>query len=109
VQRFAGVSRGLAMKQDDGIIYIKVKDDLIRFATVLVGRDHAEDVVSVVMVRLLRKRSLASLGEPRAYLFRSVLNESRGLLRSVGARYRSEPGMTWAMNGVFVQLTRPVS
>ena len=108
MQRFAGVSRGLVMKHDE-TIYIKVKDGLIRFATVLVGRDHAEDVVSVVMVRLLRKRSLASLDEPRAYLFRSVLNESRGLLRSVGARYRSEPGMTWAMNGVFVQPTRPVS
>jgi len=32
------------------------------------------------MVRMLCKRTPASLDEPRAYLFRSVLNESRGVL-----------------------------
>lgn len=81
VQRFGGEARGLGMSDDDEAIYAEVKADLIRYAAVLVGPDDAEDVVSNVMVRLLRRRSLASLEEPRAYLFRSVLNESRGVLR----------------------------
>lgn len=69
------------MTAEDESIYTKVKDDLIRYATVLVGPDKADDVVSTVMVRVLRKRSLSSLEEPRAYLFRSVLNEARGTFR----------------------------
>ena len=69
------------MTAEDESIYTKVKDDLIRYATVLVGPDEADDVVSTVMVRVLRKRSLSSLEEPRAYLFRSVLNEARGTFR----------------------------
>ncbi len=67
---------------DDAAIYATVKGDLIRYATVLVGPDRADDVVSRVMVRLLRRRSLSSLDEPRPYLFRAVLNEARWLLRS---------------------------
>ncbi len=69
------------MTTDDEAIYTKVKDDLIRYATVLVGPDRADDVVSTIMVRVLNKRLLSSLDEPRPYLFRSVLNEARGVLR----------------------------
>ena len=69
------------MEVDDEAIYRKHSGDLIRYAAVLVGPDRAEDVLSSVMVRILCKRSLSSLDEPRAYLFRSVLNESRGMLR----------------------------
>lgn len=69
------------MEVDDEAIYRKHSGDLIRYAAVLVGPDRAEDVLSSVMVRILCRRSLSSLDEPRAYLFRSVLNESRGLLR----------------------------
>ncbi|MEN8237606.1 MAG: sigma-70 family RNA polymerase sigma factor [Actinomycetota bacterium] len=65
----------------DEAIYTKVKDDLIRYAAVIAGPDRAEDVVSSVMVRLLTKRPLSSLDDPRPYLFRAVLNESRGALR----------------------------
>ena len=69
------------MSTPDETVYTKLKDDLIRYAAVLVGPDRADDVLSTVMVRLLRKRSLSSLEDPRAYLFRTVLNESRGVLR----------------------------
>lgn len=65
----------------DEAIYTKLKDDLIRYATAVVGPNHADDVLSTVMVRVLRRRSLSSLDDPRAYLFRAVLNESRGVLR----------------------------
>lgn len=77
------------MREDDEAIYAGVRDDLVRYASVLVGPGEAEDVVSRVMVRLLRRRSLASLDEPRAYLFRSVLNEARGVLR--GRKQRPLP------------------
>jgi RNA polymerase sigma-70 factor (ECF subfamily) len=62
---------------DDETIYRKNRDDLIRYATVLVGPAGAEDVVSVVVLRILAKRRLQDLEEPRAYLFRAVLNESK--------------------------------
>ena len=77
------------MTTADEAIYTKVKDDLIRYAAVLVGPDKADDVVSTVMVGVLNKRLLSSLDEPRLYLFRSVLNESRGVLR--GQRSRPLP------------------
>jgi RNA polymerase sigma-70 factor (ECF subfamily) len=61
----------------DEEIYRKNKDDLIRYASVLVGPSEAEDVVSTVVLRILRRRPLDDLEEARAYLFRAVLNESR--------------------------------
>ncbi|MFP3881883.1 MAG: RNA polymerase sigma factor [Actinomycetota bacterium] len=67
---------------EDAAIWRKHKEELIRYATVLVGVDHAEDVLSTVIERVLRRKgSLAMLGDARPYLFRAVLNESRGRLR----------------------------
>lgn len=62
---------------DDETIYRKNRDDLIRYATVLVGPSGAEDVVSTVVLRILVRRRLDDLDEPRAYLFRAVLNECK--------------------------------
>lgn len=62
---------------DDETIYRKNRDDLIRYATVLVGPAGAEDVVSTVILRVLARRRLDDLDEPRAYLFRAVLNECK--------------------------------
>ncbi len=83
------------MELSDEAIYTKVKDDLIRYATVLVGPDDAEDVVSVVVLRALRRRSLAELDEPRAYLFRAVLNEARGVHRRRRPVHSLAEGSTW--------------
>jgi RNA polymerase sigma-70 factor (ECF subfamily) len=67
---------------DDAAIWRKYKEELIRYATVLVGVDHAEDVLSTVVERVLRRKgSLAMLDDARPYLFRAVLNESRGRIR----------------------------
>ena len=67
---------------DDAAIWRKYKEELIRYATVLVGVDHAEDVLSTVVERVLRRKgSLATLDDARPYLFRAVLNESRGRIR----------------------------
>lgn len=66
---------------DDAAIWRKHKEELIRYATVLVGVDHAEDVLSTVVERILRRGSLSDLDDARSYLFRAVLNESRGRIR----------------------------
>lgn len=62
---------------DDESIFRKNQDDLIRYATVLVGPTSAEDVVSTVVLRILARKQLQDLDEPRAYLFRAVLNECK--------------------------------
>ncbi len=61
----------------DEEIYLKYRDELMRYATVLIGSDGAPDVVSTVVTKLLCSgKSMADLSEPRPYLMRAVLNES---------------------------------
>lgn len=72
---------------NDEAIWNKHHEELIRYATVLVGPDEAEDVLSTVVLRVLQKRSLVDLDDPRPYLFRGVLNEAR----SVGRRRSRRP------------------
>jgi RNA polymerase sigma factor (sigma-70 family) len=62
-------------------VYIKHREELLRYATALVGPNQAEDVVSTVVLRAIGKRSLADMENPRAYLLKGVLNESRGTWR----------------------------
>lgn len=69
------------MDATDEAIYNKNRDDLVRFAAAIVGPDRAEDVLSGVIVRVLAGGGLRRLAEPRPYLFKAVLNESRSLLR----------------------------
>jgi RNA polymerase sigma factor (sigma-70 family) len=57
--------------------YAKYSDDLVRFATGLVGPEDAADLVSAVMVRVLARPSDRAVQNRRAYLFRAVLNEAR--------------------------------
>jgi RNA polymerase sigma-70 factor (ECF subfamily) len=58
-------------------IWLNCKDDLTRYASVLVGPSDAEDVVSTVFLRVLDRRRLDDLEDARRYLFRAVLNESK--------------------------------
>lgn len=62
---------------DDEAIYRENRDDLIRYAAVLVGPTSAEDAVSTVVLRVLARRRLVDLRDARPYLFRAVLNECR--------------------------------
>lgn len=65
------------MGMTDEEIYVKYRDELIRYATVLVGPADAEDVLSSVLTRIYNsRRSLSRLENPRPYLMKSVLNES---------------------------------
>jgi RNA polymerase sigma-70 factor (ECF subfamily) len=79
--------RGSGVEQsDDAEIYEKHAGDLVRYATVLAGPDQAQDVVSTVVLKVLTRRNLSDLDDPRAYLFRSVLNESRSWARTRKAK-----------------------
>ncbi len=69
--------------ESDAAVYIKYRDDLLRYATSLVGPDQAEDVVSTVVLRAIRGQGLAELDRPHAYLMKGVLNESRSVWRRV--------------------------
>lgn len=62
-------------------IYGKHREELLRYATALVGPSEAEDVVSTVVLRTIGRRSLGELENARAYLYKGVLNEARGLSR----------------------------
>jgi RNA polymerase sigma-70 factor (ECF subfamily) len=76
--------------ESDADVYIKYRDDLLRYATSLVGPDRAEDVVSTVVLRTMRGQGLAELDRPHAYLMKSVLNESRSVWRRVSTVPLSE-------------------
>lgn len=80
-------------------IYTKYKDDLIRYASMLVGPSDAEDVLSTVVLRLLERRSLGDLEDPRRYLFRAITNEARGIARRK-KRTRGLPALPSGSDGI---------
>ena len=65
-------------------------DELVRFATGLVGPADAADVVSAVMVRALGRPTGRVVSDSRAYLFRAVMNEARMHHRSTMRRRARE-------------------
>lgn len=67
----------------DEQIWRKHRDELVRYATILVGPSDAEDLLSAVVVRVLTsKGSLSALDDPRPYLFRALLNQAQNHARS---------------------------
>jgi RNA polymerase sigma factor (sigma-70 family) len=74
----------------DEEIYRKHADELIRFATTLVGAGSAEDVFSGAILKAMTSHAWPSVIEHRAYLFRAVFNEALGTQRSDRRRCRRE-------------------
>ncbi len=66
----------------DEEIYRKHADDLVRFATGLVGPFDAADVVTDACLRAFRSRGWPEVVNHRAYLYRSVFNQARSHHRS---------------------------
>ena len=76
--------------ESDADVYLKYRDDLLRYATSLVGSGRAEDVVSTVVLRTMSRRSLVGLENPHGYLMKGVLNESRSVWRRASTEPLSE-------------------
>ncbi len=71
-------------------IYEKYADQLIRFATGLVGPSDGRDVVSAAVVNAMWSSSWDSVVYERAYLYKAVLNEARRHHRNNGRRHIAE-------------------
>ncbi len=78
------------MDIDAAKAYDKYADELIRFATVLVGASVAEDVMAAALTRVLTRPGWAELEDLRAYLYRCITNEAMSQHRSTQARLRRE-------------------
>jgi RNA polymerase sigma factor (sigma-70 family) len=78
------------LDRDAAEAYDKYADELVRFATSLVGPFDADDVMSVALVRVLRRPTWRAVDDLRPYLFRAVINEARGRRRSADRRLRRE-------------------
>ncbi len=74
----------------DREIYEKHADELIRFATALVGPGDAPDMLSTAVVNALGSKQWPHVTNHRAYLYRSVLNATRSWQRSSGRRRTRE-------------------
>ena len=72
-----------------GNVYGEHASALVRFATVLVGRDDAQDVVSAAVLRVLDV-DWELLANRRAYLFTAVANEAKNLHRTQSRRRQRE-------------------
>jgi RNA polymerase sigma-70 factor (ECF subfamily) len=78
------------LTERDAELYRRHADELIRYATVLVGPADAPDVVTDAVLAAFGARSWRDVEHPRAYLFRSVLNTATSWKRSAGRRQRRE-------------------
>lgn len=67
-------------------VYRKHADELVRFATGLVGPFDAQDVVSEACLRAFASDRWREVRDPRAYLYRAVLNRARSERRSLQRR-----------------------
>jgi RNA polymerase sigma factor (sigma-70 family) len=63
-------------------VYERYADQLVRFATGIVGPSDSRDVVSAAMLGAMWSGNWAAVRCERAYLYKAVLNESRQHLRS---------------------------
>src|SRR5207237_680789 len=77
-------------QESDEAVYEKYADELIRFATALVGPSDAADILSMAVLRAFASRGWPDVRDHRAYLARAVLNEARMNHRSTMRRRARE-------------------
>lgn len=76
--------------ESDADLYRMHSGELLRYATVLVGRDDAQDVVANAFARSLASRAWPAVANRRAYLFAAVTNEARNHARGAARRRNRE-------------------
>ena len=86
-------------ERSDEEIYEKHADELIRFATGLVGPTDAADVVSSAVLTCMSSKHWPEVTNSRAYLFRGVLIAARQLHRSSSRRQLRE--QRWSVPEAF--------
>ena len=74
------------VEAEDAEIYRKYSDDLVRYATGLVGPDDAADVVADAVLGCFSWTALESSRCETGYLYRSVFNKALELTRSARRR-----------------------
>jgi RNA polymerase sigma factor (sigma-70 family) len=82
----------------DAEVYEKYADELVRFATMLVGPTNAEDVVADAVLRVFASSAWKSVTNRRAYLYRSVLAQASSTARSTQRRLLRESRYAGATN-----------
>jgi RNA polymerase sigma factor (sigma-70 family) len=79
-----------ATRETDAELYAAHAAELVRFATVLVGPDGADDLVAGAVLKAFSSRGWPMVEQRRAYLFQTVLNEARQAGRATVRRERRE-------------------
>jgi RNA polymerase sigma-70 factor (ECF subfamily) len=90
----------MTMTPSDTELYQAHADELIRYATVLVGPDDAPDVVIDAMLAAFGSAAWRSVEQPRAYLYRCVLNTATSRHRSTTRRRDREARVALASHTV---------
>ena len=85
-----GVGTDDLVAETDADVYRRLAPELTRFATALVGRVDAPDVLSSAVVKALAAPGWGAVANRRAYLYRAVVNEAQTWLRRAGERPRRE-------------------
>lgn len=70
------------VRHDPAKVYAEHATELIRYATVLVGSSAAEDLVADAVIAAFASPAWTSVDQPRAYLYRAVLNAAHQSHRS---------------------------
>lgn len=85
----------------DAALYEMYAPQLMAFACGLVGGDDAPDVLGNAVANALASRGWAKVDNPRAYLYRAVLNEARAWRRRSATRRNREASVagrvTWEL------------
>lgn len=74
----------------DAELYRKHAEELIRFASALVGPGQAEDVLAAAVTSALASPTWSTVLNKRAYLFRCVASEASRVARTANRRLRRE-------------------
>jgi len=90
VTQTVGPRHRIGVEATDGEVYRKYADDLIRFATGLVGPNDAADIVSDAVLSCLSSAQWSRVTEKRSYLYRSVYNRATQFHRASHRRHSRE-------------------